>query len=274
MNPQSTTLYQAFGWPGTVIGAICIVIVTAVICHVLVKLVRRMLDEATDGRVGGSIFANVTRVVIWMCGIGALLFFCFDFNLGVIWGALGIGGIALSLGAQSTITSLIGGFQVSASREVAVGDWVTIGTTTGVVKDITWRKMMVEDSAGNLYNIPNSILTTTTLEVLAPFDIVNVPLVLDSDCDLAAIKEELPGVVKAALKEEGMLYEDHDVRFSITGTEMTGISGMLKCFVSRECFADIVSDVAMKAAVSCLRAHDALPRGLAEGNETSPRSAR
>lgn len=51
--------------------------------------------------------------------------------------ALGIGGIAISLGFKDTISNLISGVQVSALKIMVPGDHVMIGTHTGIVIDTT-----------------------------------------------------------------------------------------------------------------------------------------
>lgn len=259
MNPRGTALYTEFGWIGVIVAAALIVVATAVLCHIVIKVVRRGLADATEGRVGGTIFDNVIRVVLWWAGIGLLLHLCLDFDLGVIWGALGIGGIALSLGAQTTVSNLLGGFQVSTSHEVAIGDWISVGTTTGRVEDITWRKMIVRDDVGNLYNIPNSILTSTTLEVLTPEAVVRVPLSLDASCDFQAHSEALAQYVACALEAKGMLFEGKTVKPIFQGSDAYGFNVVLKCYVKRGFVLDDVTNVAASAALAFARERDLVP---------------
>lgn len=264
MNPQNTDIYHLWGWVGVAVLAVAILLTTAILCHVFVKLVRKAMKLAPGSqRVGGSIIDNILRICIWAIGIGIMMYFCFDFNAGVIWGALGIGGVAVSLGAQTTISNLIGGLQVSFSKDVAVGDWVAIGAVTGQIRDITWRKVVVEDSAGDTHHIPNSLLVSATITRLSDAGKVMLPFVLDARCDIAHISRELPDAVFDAIEKAGMSYEDKRPVFLVSGTELAGISCTLLVFCSRAFATAQVSDVAMEAALSYLKDRNALAKSIA-----------
>ena len=82
---------------------------------------------------------NIVRGAVWFLGICIMLSTCFNVNVSAAITALGIGGIAISLGFQDTISNLIGGLQVSLMRIVKPGDNIEVGSSSGVVKDVTWR---------------------------------------------------------------------------------------------------------------------------------------
>ena len=256
MNIESTVLYSTWGWPGVVVGAILLIGIAAVLTHVLVRFVSKIILAASDGRVAGSILNNILRVTIWV--IALVLRLCLGIDPTPLWGALGVGGIALSLGAQSTISNLIGGLLITLSKDTTVGDWVVVGGIEGEVKDITWRKVLVQDELGNLHNIPNSTLTTSTVTVLTKYFSVALPLVLDSHCDIEAVDVELPGVVFKALDAEGMQFEGKPPVFTVNGTEPFGISCTLRCYAKRSFGTSQVTKTAMEASIGYLTEHNAL----------------
>ena len=153
---------------------------------------------------------------------------------------------------------LIGGLLITLSKDTTVGDWVVVGGIEGEVKDITWRKMLVQDELGNLHNIPNSTLTTSTVTVLTKYFSVALPLVLDSHCDIAAVDAELPGVVSKALVAKGMQYEGKPPVFTVNGTEPFGISCTLRCYAKRSFGTGQVTKTAMEASIGYLTEHNAL----------------
>lgn len=258
LNIESTVLYSTWGWLGVIVGAAFLIGAAAVLTHVLVRFVSRIILAASDGRVAGSILNNILRVTIWVIAIALVLRFCLGIDPTPLWGALGVGGIALSLGAQSTISNLIGGLLVTLSKDTTVGDWVVVGGIEGEVKDITWRKMLVQDELGNVHNIPNSTLTTSTVTVLTKYFSVALPLVLDSGCDLAKIDAELPGVVSRALIANGMQYEGKPPVFTVSGTDSFGISCTLRCYAKRSFGTGQVTKTAMEASIGYLSEHGAL----------------
>jgi len=67
----------------------------------------------------------------------------------------GIVGLALSLGAQSIVKDLIGGFFILLEEQFYVGDVVRIGEISGTVERMTIRATYLRDLEGRLHLIPN-----------------------------------------------------------------------------------------------------------------------
>lgn len=261
MSPQNTEIFAAWGWTGIIVVTLVLLAITAIVSEWIVRIVRRALERAFEGRVAGSIFANIIRLVVWLAGVGLVLYVCFDFNVAIIWGALGVGGIAISLGAQTTISNLLGGLQISFSRDVSLGDWITVSGITGEVKDITWRKVVVEDDIGNVYHIPSSILTSSTLTRLPDYNNLAIPLVLQRGCDIDAIAEELPVYALGLMQQAGYCYEDKLPSFIIDGTELAGISARLIVYAERTFSNAQVKKAVMEPVLGWLRERGALVGG-------------
>ena len=124
-----------------------------------------------------SIFINILRAVVWTLAVGTVLQPVFGINPTTIFTALGIGGLAVSLGMKDTIANIIGGFGLMLGRVIQPGDLVNVAGTDGVVEDINWRQTVVRERNGNIKIIPNSILNTASLEKLNPSNemLVRVP---------------------------------------------------------------------------------------------------
>ena len=80
--------------------------------------------------------------------------------------ALGIGGIAVALALQDTLSNLFGGFHLLADQPIHVGDLIRLENgMEGVVEDIGWRSTRIRSLSKDLIVVPNaklaqSILTT------------------------------------------------------------------------------------------------------------------
>ena len=70
-------------------------------------------------------------------GASVILDTIFNVNTSSIIAALGVGGIAVSLGFQDTLANLIGGLQVTFMGIVKPGDNIEVGSETGVVQDVS-----------------------------------------------------------------------------------------------------------------------------------------
>ena len=109
---QDLSIFEKFvrsDWAGTVVGVVAIVFLTLVVSRIATTAIRRLLKKTTL-LPASSIFVNLVRALVWIIGISCVLSICFNVNVSAIITALGVGGIAVSLGMQDTISNLIGGF--------------------------------------------------------------------------------------------------------------------------------------------------------------------
>src|SRR5579871_2147019 len=73
--------------------------------------------------------------------------------------ALGVGGLAVALALQDTLSNLFAGFYIAVARQVRPGDYIRLNTNEeGYVTDIGWRSTTIRALANNLIIIPNSKL--------------------------------------------------------------------------------------------------------------------
>ena len=155
--------------------ALALALATAIAARVATRILKRYLNQESNPLPSSSIIINIARGVIWATGISVILDACFGVNANALVAALGVGGIAVSLGFQDTLSNLIGGLQVTFMGIVKPGDNIEVGSERGVVQDVTWRHTTIKDSLGQTVIIPNSIISTTALVHLLPASRVTVP---------------------------------------------------------------------------------------------------
>ncbi|NCO84273.1 MAG: mechanosensitive ion channel family protein [Nitrospirae bacterium CG_4_10_14_3_um_filter_44_29] len=74
--------------------------------------------------------------------------------------ALGVGGLAVALALQDTLSNLFAGIHILMEKSVRVGDFIKLETgQEGYVEDITWRTTRVRMLPNNTVIIPNSKLS-------------------------------------------------------------------------------------------------------------------
>ncbi|WP_333784360.1 mechanosensitive ion channel family protein [Thermocrinis sp.] len=108
----------------------------------------------------GIIFA-IAKFLIVILGVISLLSF-----LGVpvvhFITTLGIGGLAISLAIQGTLSNFFSGLNIIASRQIEVGDFIKLENgEEGYVEDITWMNTVIRRRDNNLVIIPNSKLVNS-----------------------------------------------------------------------------------------------------------------
>ncbi|MBW4331812.1 mechanosensitive ion channel family protein [Stakelama sp. CBK3Z-3] len=84
--------------------------------------------------------------------------------------ALGIGGIALALGAQKTIENLVGSVTVIVDRPVQVGDFCKVGDVLGTVEDIGMRSTRIRTLERTIVTIPNGAFSSLQIDNFARRD--------------------------------------------------------------------------------------------------------
>ncbi|HEY8509913.1 MAG TPA: mechanosensitive ion channel family protein [Steroidobacteraceae bacterium] len=80
---------------------------------------------------------------------------------------VGIGGIALALGAQRTVENLLGGIFLLSDRAIAVGDLCSISNRLGWVEDITLRSVRLRTLDQTIVSIPAGVLAQAGIENFA-----------------------------------------------------------------------------------------------------------
>ena len=135
-----------------------------------------------------SIFRNLTSLAVFICGTLVILD-TLGISITPILTALGVGGLAVALALQDTLSNLFAGIQILASRQVRIGDYIKLASgEEGYVTDIRWRNTTVRALPNNLILIPNSKLATaiTTnyyMPETAMSVLVEVGVAYDSDLE-------------------------------------------------------------------------------------------
>jgi MscS family membrane protein len=112
----------------------------------LLSLTRRVLD--------------VLIFVIIALGVLSAM----NVNVTAALAGLGIGGLAIGLGAQKTFENLLGGISILTDKAIVVGDSCKIGDRAGTVEDIGLRSTRIRTEERTVVTIPNGTVATATLE--------------------------------------------------------------------------------------------------------------
>ncbi len=136
--------------------------------HITALIFRRISQQLTDrGRLAErslvSLAQRVLNVLIFLV-IGLIYLNFLDVNVTAALAGLGIGGLAIGLGAQKTFENLLGGISILTDKAIVVGDPCKIGDQSGVVEDIGLRSTKLRTEFRTLVSIPNGTVATATLE--------------------------------------------------------------------------------------------------------------
>lgn len=92
---------------------------------------------------------------------------------------LGIGGIALALAAQETLSNFIASLSILSDRPFRVGDLIKIQEYTGTVQGIGLRSTRLKTSSQTIVSIPNKVLANTLVENISEREMYKVEQFLE-----------------------------------------------------------------------------------------------
>ena len=71
--------------------------------------------------------------------------------------ALGVGGLAVALALQDTLSNFFAGFYIMMAGQIRVGDYVKLDSgEEGYIVDISWRSLTIRTLPNNIVVVPNS----------------------------------------------------------------------------------------------------------------------
>jgi len=149
---------------------------------------------------------SVKILLLLFSGIGILDTFGIDVTTGIA--ALGIGGIALALGAQKTVENLVGSVTVIADRPAQVGDFIKVGDVVGTVEDVGIRSTRIRTGERTVVTIPNGDLSARQIENFAPRDrfLFNPVIAIDYATSSAKLREAI-GIIQGVLAAHEQIAE-------------------------------------------------------------------
>lgn len=156
------------------LGKVAISILIFLSVYFITKIVNKVIDKTILNRKSLSTIESTNRIITMTQTIKrivkyVLLFFAlvisldmFGVNTASLIATLGIGGFALTFGAQSLVKDMITGFFILIENQYSVGDYVQIGSKEGIVEELGIRITKIRDFTGELHIIPNGSITEVT----------------------------------------------------------------------------------------------------------------
>lgn len=167
----SIIMRQRFSYITVTIGIVAfLILLWRITDYAGIYAKNRMTLRGRISAISAILFLRrMSKVVIVIIGIIAVLgAIGIDVTAGIA--ALGIGGIALALGAQKTMENFVGGVSLIADQPVRVGDYCRIGDIKGTVEAIGMRSTTLRTTARTIITIPNGMLASTQIENYAHRD--------------------------------------------------------------------------------------------------------
>ncbi|MGD9380804.1 MAG: mechanosensitive ion channel family protein [candidate division WOR-3 bacterium] len=177
---------------------------TLVLSKIVVGFIGLHGKKTAGGLPSASLFTNISKVVIFALGL-LIILQSLGISITPLITALGVGGLAVALALQPTLSNLFAGIQIIVSKQLEPGDWVELDTgAKGFVVDISWRNTTIQELPNNLIVIPNaklanSVITNFSRPQKKMSVIIQVGVSYDSD--LAEVERITKEVAKQVVTE-------------------------------------------------------------------------
>lgn len=136
----------------------------------------------------------------------------FGYSVATIVAGLGIGGIAIALGAQKSLEHFFGSVSIGVDQPFRVGDWIMVNGIEGEVEAIGLRSTRIRTMERTLISIPNGKLAETQTENFAPRDRIRLKTMIGLEYGTpAATIRTVRDEIEKALKANPRVWQDRIV---------------------------------------------------------------
>lgn len=180
-----------------------------------------------------SIIGNIVKVIIYCVGL-LIILQSQGISITPMLTALGVGGLAVALALQNTLSNLFAGLQIIASGKINHGDFIKLSSgEDGFVEDISWRSTSLRAASDHIIIVPNSKLADMIVNnYYLPFQEVtfNVEIGVGYDCNLDHVERVTKEVIKETLDvmDEGVKEEEPVIRFFNFGESSIKLKAFLR----------------------------------------------
>jgi small-conductance mechanosensitive channel len=222
----------------TVLEAAVILSVTITVAGVLGSLVTAASERRGIAMGVTGLARTSVRMTILIVGTLVVLS-----SLGIaitpILTALGVGGLAVALALQDTLSNLFAGMHLLADRPIRVGDYVRLAheNVEGHVVDVGWRSTRIRMLQNNVVIVPNSKVAQsviTNFDLDEPRMALPIAVAVGYDADPDRVEAILVDEALRAVGEvQGLLPEPRPAARLIPGFGAYSLDFTLVCWVAR-----------------------------------------
>ena len=179
-----------------------------------------------DDRIMPMLRRIATGLVYAMGGL--LVLDLLNVNISPILASLGLGGLAVALALQPTLSNLFAGTYVMTEGVVSQGDYIELESgVAGYVIDVGWRSTRLRTWTNNLVVVPNSRFAETIItNFQGPIPAVNIYLTcgVSFDSDLFLVEQVCREEMDKLLESDPRAVKDYGAYFAYESFDDSNIT--------------------------------------------------
>ena len=197
----------------SIVNKIFIIVIIGIIGLAVSRIVHALLEWYSVEIAPRTASDFDDRMVPLLSRVADIIVYSFAFlvilgrigvNIGPYLAGLGIGGLAVALALQPTLTNFLSGTYVISDSVIRKGDYIQLESgVEGTVEEIGWRITKIRHWQGNLIILPNTKLSDA---VVTDFEKPDLSMVfgvdggVSYDSDLDKVEQVIVEVATAVLK--------------------------------------------------------------------------
>lgn len=140
-----------------------IIIITFFISNLTIGFVTTYSNKNQKLTEASSILIIVIRFIIYLTGT-VIILDIIGLNITPILTAMGVGGLAVALAMQETLSNFFAGIQILISKNINTGDYICLENgEEGYITEITWRSTTIKSLSNKIIITPNSKLVASQI---------------------------------------------------------------------------------------------------------------
>jgi MscS family membrane protein len=222
---------------GTVFGTLRVLLVTDFIwflfriVDVIVVYLSRLAtrtESTLDDQLVPMLSKALKITLLLLCFVWVLQLL--GYNVSSLIAGLGIGGLAVALALQDTLSNFFGSIFVFLDKPFAPGDWIKVGGVEGTVEEIGFRSTRIRSWPKSLISVPNKTVASSVIDNWSkmPLRRVYQNVLVTYDATPAQMDDALAAIKKLIGDEEDVDKGFYLIRF--TDFEESGLNIMLYYF--------------------------------------------
>ncbi len=142
------------------------------------------IDETTT-----KLLMKTIKVAIYVVA-GFMVITELGYNISGFITGLGIGGVVITLAAQDTAKSFIGGIGLFIDKPFKVGDYIRVGQYEGTVEEMKFRTTNIRTSDNCVLHVPNSEMSISAIINYSEIQTrrINTELIIDINTNINKIQ--------------------------------------------------------------------------------------
>ncbi|MCR9063713.1 MAG: mechanosensitive ion channel family protein [Cytophagales bacterium] len=172
-----------------VFSILCVTWAAAYLINEVVRIYMLKMGKVLPNT---SIFSNILKIGVYIVGLMFIMNYL-GIPIAPALTALGVGGLAVALALQDTLSNLFSGLQMIAAKKMNPGDYVKLENgDEGIVEDIAWRNTTIRALGNHIIIVPNSTMAGSIVKNFILPDSQNsvlIPVGVAYDSDLKHVEK-------------------------------------------------------------------------------------